>query len=49
MKDMEAKLGLAWVSLRDRLPFDGHEYALIYGSPNSNDLRRTIGCRLHGK
>jgi hypothetical protein len=34
--------------VRDRLPFDGHECALIYGSPNSNDPRRAIGCRLHG-
>jgi hypothetical protein len=37
-----------WVSVRDRLPFDGHECALICRSRNSNDLRRTIGCRLHG-
>jgi hypothetical protein len=38
----------SWLSVRDRLPFDGHEYALICGSPNSNDLRRAIGGRLHG-
>lgn len=48
MKDTEGKVGLAWVSVRDRLPFDGHECALICGSPNSSDLRRAIGCRLHG-
>jgi hypothetical protein len=39
---------LSWVSVRDRLPFDGYECALICRSRNSNDLRRTIGCRLHG-
>jgi hypothetical protein len=38
----------AWVSVRERLPFDGHECALICRSRNSNDLRRTIGSRLHG-
>jgi hypothetical protein len=43
----ENKAGLSWVSVRDRLPFDGHECALICRHPNS-DLRRTIGCRLHG-
>ena len=48
MKDTEGKVGLAWVSVRDRLPFDGHECALICGSPNSSDLRRAIGSRLHG-
>jgi hypothetical protein len=39
---------LSWVSVRDRLPFDGHECVLICRSRNSNDLRRTVGCRLHG-
>jgi hypothetical protein len=48
MKDTEGKVGLAWVSVRARLPFDGHECALICGSPNSNDLRRAIECRLDG-
>jgi hypothetical protein len=48
MKDTEGKVGMSWVSVRDRLPFDGHECALICGSPNSTDLRRAIGCRLHG-
>ena len=31
---------LSWVSVRDRLPFDGHECALICRSRNSNDLRK---------
>ena len=44
----EKPIALSWVSVRDRLPFDGHECALICRSRNSNDLRRTIGCRLHG-
>ena len=44
----EKAVGLSWVSVRDRLPFDGHECALICCAPNSNDLRRAIGCRLHG-
>ena len=44
----ENKAGLSWVSVRDRLPFDGHECALIYRDPNSNGLKRAIGCRLHG-
>ena len=48
MKDTEGKVGLGWVSVRDRLPFDGHECALICANPSSNDLRRAIGCRLHG-
>ena len=39
---------LSWVSVRDRLPFDGHECVLICRSRNSNNLRRTVGCRLHG-
>ena len=44
----EKTVGLSWVSVRDRLPFDGHECALICRNPNSNDLTRAIGCRLHG-
>ncbi len=44
----ENTVGLSWVSVRDRLPFDGHECALICSSPNSNDLRRAIGYRFHG-
>ena len=43
-----AAVGWSWVSVRDRLPFDGHECALICRNLNSNDLRRAIGCRLHG-
>jgi hypothetical protein len=41
-------IALSWVSVRDRLPFDGHECVLICRNPNSNELRRAIGCRLHG-
>lgn len=48
MKDTEGKVGSAWLSVRDRLPFDGHEYALICLSPTPNDLRRALGCRLDG-
>jgi len=44
----ENTVGLSWVSVRDRLPFDGHECALIYRDAKSNDLRRAIGCRLPG-
>jgi hypothetical protein len=44
----EKTVGLSWVSVRDRLPFDGHECALICRNPNSKDLKRAIGCRLHG-
>jgi hypothetical protein len=44
----EKALGLSWVSVRERLPFDGHECALICRDRTSNDLRRAIGCRLHG-
>jgi len=44
----EKAVGLSWVSVRDRLPFDGHECALICRNLNSSDLRRAIGCRLHG-
>ena len=38
----------SWVYVRDRLPFDGHECALICRGPTSNDLKMTIGYRLHG-
>lgn len=41
-------VALSWVSVRDRLPFDGHECVLICRNPKSDDLRRAIGCRLHG-
>ena len=44
----ENKAGLSWVSVRDRLPFDGNECALICRNPHSSELRRAIGCRLHG-
>jgi hypothetical protein len=44
----EKAVGLSWVSVRDRFPFDGHECALICRDPSSNDLRRAIGCRLQG-
>jgi hypothetical protein len=44
----ENTVGLSLVSVRDRLPFDGHECALIYRNPQSDDLKRAIGCRLHG-
>jgi hypothetical protein len=44
----ENKASSTWVSVRERLPFDGHECALICRDPNSNALRRAIGCRLHG-
>jgi hypothetical protein len=44
----EKTVGLSWVSVKDRLPFDGHECALICSTPNSKELRRAIGCRLHG-
>jgi hypothetical protein len=44
----EKAAGLSWVSVRDRLPFDGHECALICRNPSSDDLKRAIGCRLHG-
>jgi hypothetical protein len=45
----EKIVGLPWISVRDRFPFDGHECALICCTPNSNELKRAIGCRLHGK
>jgi len=45
----EKMVGLPWISVRDRFPFDGHECVLICCIPNSNELRRVIGCRLHGK
>ena len=41
-------VALSWVSVRDRLPFNGHECVFICRDPNSNELRRAIGCRLHG-
>jgi hypothetical protein len=44
----ERTFAVSWVSVRDRLPLDGHECALIYRDPNSNNLKRAIGCRLHG-
>ena len=44
----EKTIGLSWVSVRDRLPFDGHECALICRNPKSSYLTRAIGCRLHG-
>ena len=44
----EKTVGLSWVSVRDRLPFDGNECALICRHPNSHELRRAIGGRLHG-
>jgi hypothetical protein len=44
----KAVIALSWVSVRDRLPFDGHECVFICRNPNSNELRRAIGCRLHG-
>jgi hypothetical protein len=44
----EKTAGLSWVSVNERLPFDGHECALICRNQKSNDLRRAIGCRLHG-
>ena len=44
----EKAVGSSWVSVRDRLPFDGHECALICRNPSSDDLKRAIGCRLHG-
>src|ERR1700730_6109687 len=48
MVGAEKAVGLSWVSVRRQLPFDGHECALICRNPNTNDLRKTIGCRLHG-
>jgi hypothetical protein len=44
----ENTVGLSWVPVRDRFPFDGHECALICSNQNSSELRRAIGCRLHG-
>ena len=44
----EKTVELSWISVRDRLPFDGHECALICRNPNSSELRRAIGFRLHG-
>jgi hypothetical protein len=42
-------VALSWVSVRDRLPFNGHECVLICRNPTSNELKRAIGYRLHGK
>ena len=39
----ENKAGLSWVSVRDRLPFDGHECALICRNPNSKILEERLG------
>jgi hypothetical protein len=36
------------VGVSDKLPFDGHECTLICRDLNSSELRRAIGCRLHG-
>ena len=44
----ERALGVSWVSVRDRLPLDGHDCALIYSNPKSKELKKAIGCRLHG-
>jgi len=44
----ENTAGLSWVSVRDRLPFEGHECALICHNPKSNYLRIAIGCWPHG-
>ena len=44
----EKTIELSWVSVRDRLPFDGHECAVICRNPKSSYLTRAIGCRLHG-
>jgi hypothetical protein len=44
----EKPIALSWVSVRDRLPFDGHECALVCRNPQSSYLTRAIGCRLHG-
>ena len=45
----ERAVGLSWVSVRDRLPFDGHTCALLCRSPQSSDLGRAIGSQLHGE
>jgi hypothetical protein len=45
----ERAVGVSWVSVRDRLPFDGHTCALLCRNPQSHDLRGAIGCRLHGE
>ncbi len=44
----ERPIALSWVSVRDRLPFDGHDCVLICRNPKSNYLTRRIRCRLHG-
>ena len=45
----ERAVGVSWVSVRDRLPFDGHTCALLCRSLQSSELSRAIGCRLHGE
>ena len=45
----EKAVGLSWVSVRDRLPINGHTCALLCRNSLSNELRRAIGCRLHGE
>jgi len=35
-------VALSWVSVRDRLPFNGHECVFICRDPNSNELKRAI-------
>ena len=45
----EKAVGLSWVLVRDRLPFDRHTCALLCRSPQSSDLSRAIGCRRHGE
>src|SRR6202030_679702 len=49
MLGAEKSAGVSWASVRDRLPFAGHECALICRNSKSNCLTRAIGCRLHGK
>jgi hypothetical protein len=39
----EKTVGLSWVSVRDRPPFDGHECALICRNPNSMNLEERLG------
>jgi hypothetical protein len=45
----EKMVGLPWISVRDRFPLDGHVCAFICCTLDSNELRRAIGNRLHGK
>jgi hypothetical protein len=44
MLDTEKAVGVSWVSVIDRLPFDGHTCALLCRNSKSNDLSRAIGC-----